>query len=54
MLGDVAFGVDVVSVGVVESDEFGDGVGVGGYQNEELTEQYGPIETYSSVMTWPV
>ena len=50
MVGDV----DVVSVGVVESDEFSDGVGSGGYPNEELTEQYGPIKTYSLVMTWLV
>ena len=54
MVGGVDVGVDVVSVGVVELDEFGDGVGGGGYQNKELTEQYDQIETYLSVMTWSV
>lgn len=46
---DMVDGVDVcvgvVSVGVVELDEFGGGVVGGGYPNEELTEQYGPIES---------
>ena len=34
MVGGVDVGLDVVSVGVVELDEFGDNVG--GYPNEEL------------------
>ena len=54
MVGDVDVGVDVVSLGVVGLDEFGDGVGGGGYPNKELTEQFGPIETYSLVLTWSV
>ena len=36
---------------VLESDEFGGVVINGGYQNEELTDSQGPIETYLSVMT---
>ena len=54
MVGDVDVGVDVMSVGVVELDEFGGGVAGGGYPNEELTDSQGPIETYLSVMTWSV
>ena len=46
--------VVVVVVGVVESDEFGNSLGGGGYPNEEITEPNGPIETYLSVMTWSV
>ena len=45
---DLVGGADVVGVDVVESDVFGDGLGGGGYLNEEPTEPYGPIETYLS------
>ena len=37
VVGDVDIGVDIMSVGVVELDEFGGGVVGGGYPNEELT-----------------
>ena len=49
--------VDGVGVDDVEFDEFGDGLGGGGYpKNVEMTEPEDPIETYSSLslMTWSV
>ena len=38
MVGGVDFGVDGVSVDVIESNKFGDSLGGSGSSNEELTE----------------